>query len=204
MIVHLFMFTIIVITPETTHTHEAEILSALVSDYNCTIHIRKPGFSLDAYRTYLHQYNQLLPHFVLHEHHSLAKEFPVKGIHLKESDRRSIKETPTDVKVISTSLHHISDAENLNHEFEYIFYSPLFESISKQNYGSNQTYEALSKTIFELKKRTSIPIIGLGGINEENIALVKECGFDGAAVLGAVWLSDDPIESFRKIASLVK
>ena len=125
------MFKIVVITPETDHPDEAKILSTLVSDYNCIIHIRKPNFSIDAYKTYLQKYNHLLHHFVLHEHHSLVKYFPVKGIHLKESDRRSNKEIPNGAKVVSTSLHTIEDVKNLSHEFEYIFYSPLFESISK-------------------------------------------------------------------------
>jgi len=197
------MFNIIVITPETNHPHEADILHTLVIDYNCTIHIRKPNFNLAEYETYLQKYNQLLPHFVLHEHHSLEKYFPVKGIHLKESDRKSVKEIPKDVKVISTSLHTIHDVKNILHEFEYFFYSPLFESISKQNYGFNNTYEVLKETVLELKKTTSIPIIGLGGIHEENIVFVKKSGFDGAAVLGAVWEQSDPVAAFGRIASMV-
>lgn len=190
------MFTIIVITPEITHTHEAEILSALIASYDCTIHIRKPGFSFEAYKMYLQEYNHLLPHFVLHEHHSLAKEFPVKGIHLKERDRMNPKTPYPGIKIISTSIHSIEDVNNLKHPFEYIFFSPLFKSISKENYGTNTTEEQLTSTLLELKKRTNIPIIGLGGINEENIALVKKCGFDGAAVLGAVWESEDPVAAF--------
>jgi len=195
------MFKIIVITPETNHLHEADILHTLVLDYNCTIHIRKPNFNLAEYETYLQKYNQLLPHFVLHEHHSLAKYFPVKGIHLKESDRKSVKEIPKDVKVISTSLHTIHDVKNILHGFEYFFFSPLFESISKQNYGCNNTYEVLKETVLELNKITSIPIIGLGGINEENIALVKNSGFDGAALLGAIWQSEEPLMTYNKIYS---
>jgi len=198
------MFTLIVITPETNHPNEASILSKLVQDYSCSIHIRKPGFSIEDYKQYLQTYNQLLPHFVLHEHHSLAKEFPVKGIHLKERDRMHSVTQDRDAKIISTSVHSIEDAANLTHPFEYIFFSPLFKSISKYNYGANQTYDALKEMASELKKRTSIPIIGLGGIHEENIALVKKCGFDGAAVLGSVWLDSDPAESFHRIYTSVQ
>ena len=59
------------------------------------------------------------------------------------------------------------------------------------------------ETFIELKKLTAIPIIGLGGINEGNIAWVEECGFDGAAVLGSVWQQDDPIATFERIVSMV-
>ena len=48
-----------------------------------------------------------------------------------------------------------------------------------------------------------MPIIGLGGINEENIAMVKKSGFDGVALLGAIWESENPIAAFGKIHAQV-
>lgn len=197
------MFSIIIITPEINHPHEIQILHALVRAHNITIHVRKPDFTEKEYRLYLSDCASILSHMVLHEHHSLAKEFSVKGIHLKERDRKSATQIDNDVKVISTSFHIIADVKNISHAFEYVFYSPLFKSISKENYGSNTTREQLILTATELKKFTSIPVIGLGGINEENIVLVKECGFDGAALLGAVWESEEPIEAFDQIAKAV-
>ena len=195
------MFNIIVITPEENHPHEEQILHALVRACGVTIHLRKPGFTEEEYRLYLTQYPSILSHIILHEHHSLAKEFSVKGIHLKESDRKSAKEIPHNVKVISTSLHIINEAENLVNEYEYIFYSPLFKSISKPGYGSDQTLESLKETVSELKKKTITPIIGLGGINGDNIGLVKKSGFDGAALLGAIWESEEPLVAYDKIYS---
>lgn len=198
------MFNIIVITPESNHPHEDKILHALVRAYGITIHVRKPDFTEEQYKAYLSGYASILSHMVIHEHHALAKEFPIKGIHLKEVDRKSAKEIPNDVKVISTSLHHIQDLTNLTHEFEYVFFSPLFKSISKENYGTNTSQESLTHTIVEFKKRTSLPIIGLGGINEENIVAVKSSGFDGAAVLGMVWESSDPIAAFGEVITRIQ
>jgi thiamine-phosphate pyrophosphorylase len=195
------MFAIIVITPEINHPKEVAILNALVRDYHCTIHIRKPQFDIDSYKQYLEAIKNILPNCVLHEHHSLEKEFAVKGIHLKERDRNNPNTIDSNTKIISTSIHSIEDARKLSHPFEYIFYSPLFESISKNHYGSNSSIETLQNNRIALKKITAIPIIGLGGIHAGNIARVKECGFDGAAVLGAVWESEDPIVAFEKVIS---
>lgn len=197
------MFNVIVFTPEENHPHEAVILHALVRAYNITIHVRKPDFTEEAYRAYLTDYASILSHMVLHEHHGLAKSFSVKGIHLKERDRNAVKKIDPDVKVISTSLHNTSDAAHLSIPFEYIFFSPLFKSISKENYGTNNNTATLSQVASDLKNKTSMPVIGLGGINEENIAWVKSCGFDGAAVLGAVWESEEPLEAFAKIAKAI-
>lgn len=193
------MFNIIVITPEIDHPQEFDVIQTLISTYNCTIHLRKPSFSEFEYKQYLQRHNHQLAHFVLHEHHSLAKEFHVKGVHLKESNRISVIKTDNNVTVISTALHNIRDAGNLTEPFNYFFYSPLFQSISKENYGTNNSSASLKKIVAELKEKTSIPIIGLGGINEETIVLVKSSGFDGAAVLGAIWQCKDPVVAFERI-----
>lgn len=197
------MFNIILITPESNHPHEEQILHALVRAYGITIHVRKPDFTEEEYRIYLQSHVSILSHIVIHEHHALAKEFSVKGIHLKEADRNSVTKIDNDVKIISTSFHNIEDVQHNARTFEYIFYSPIFKSISKENYGTNNTAEQLTSTVTELKKYTAIPIIGLGGINEENISLVKKSGFDGAAVLGAVWESEEPLKTFDKIHSCI-
>lgn len=199
--VHLSMFKIVVITPETGHPNESHILEFLVKEYGCQIHVRKPNFDKESYKKYLHNHNHLLAHFVLHEHHSLAKEFQVKGIHLKERDRNQAELTFEGINVVSTSIHTIEDTAFLKHPFKYIFYSPLFESISKVNYGTHKTYESLVESVFELKKNTSIPIIGLGGIDEDNIGLVKKSGFDGAGLLGAVWGAKDPVSTIKLLFS---
>lgn len=198
------MFNIVVITPEINHPLEAQILSALVLDHDCIIHIRKPHFGINEYKEYLLKNDKLTTQFVLHEHHSLAKEFPVKGIHLKEKDKNQVTDYPINIKIISTSLHVVEDANKLKYPFEYVFFSPLFESISKQNYGSNTTQEMLKETVLGLKHNTKIPIIGLGGINKENIVWVKNSRFDGAAILGAIWQSEDPLKTFEEIASKVQ
>ncbi len=195
------MFNIVVITPETDHPHEERILHALVRAHNITIHVRKPDFTEDAYNVYLTKYSSIHSHMVLHEHHALANFFSVKGIHLKESDRKSVTQTINDVKIISTGFHSIDDVKKFSQKLEYVFFSPLFKSISKEDYGTNHTIEDLSEMVLKLKEQTSTPIIGLGGINEENIALVKKSGFDGAALLGAVWNSTNPVASFEKIIS---
>jgi thiamine-phosphate pyrophosphorylase len=46
-------------------------------------------------------------------------------------------------------------------------------------------------------------VIALGGINEDNIQLVKQAGFSGAAVLGAIWQADDPVTAFLNINAIV-
>lgn len=201
MIVHLIiMFKIILITPETNHPKEDAILHELVASYNnVTIHVRKPAFDEKEYEKYLGRYTKILPHLVLHEHHWLAKVLPVNGVHLKENDRKAALQIDPNISVVSTSLHTIIDAKELKQSFEYIFYGPLLESISKERYGKNVDDHTLRTIRMDLHDATALPVIGIGGVDENTIVRVKNSGFDGAALLGAVWLSEDPVEAFGKI-----
>ena len=201
MYLYLIMFQLILITPEQNHPDEVRIIEELCRKFNVSIHVRKPEYTVQDYRKYLLSFTskQVMASFVLHDHHELVHEFPVKGIHLKERDRlRQIDPTLQD-KIVSTSLHNIPDIIGLEDMYSYVFFSPIFESISKKSYGIDMSAEDLQRKVAEFKKRSSVALIGLGGISEETIATVKKSGFDGAALLGAVWTSNDPIRAFEGI-----
>jgi thiamine-phosphate pyrophosphorylase len=54
------------------------------------------------------------------------------------------------------------------------------------------------------QKARGLPgIIGLGGVNATNIAQVKAVGFQGAALLGALWQSESPAENLVKIKKVL-
>ena len=46
-------------------------------------------------------------------------------------------------------------------------------------------------------------IIGLGGVNATNIAQVKAAGFQGAALLGALWQSGSPAENLVNVKKVL-
>ena len=88
--------------------------------------------------------------------------------------------------------------------------SPVFDSISKKDYLSNYTPEEIRKAhkagIIDKK------VIALGGIDMDNIRQVKDYGFGGAAIMGALWNRfdtcldrdfDQVIEHFRKLKKLI-
>ncbi len=198
------MFKIILITPETNHPEEEVILQTLVETYNeITVHVRKPSFDEKEYEKYLSRCTKILPHMVLHEHHWLANILPVNGVHLKENDRKAGLKIDKNVSIVSTSLHAIIDAKDLTPTFEYVFYGPLMESISKERYGKNVDDHTLRTIRMDLHDATTLPVIGIGGVDEKTIVRIKDSGFDGAALLGAVWMSKDPVGVVARCQSLV-
>jgi len=53
----------------------------------------------------------------------------------------------------------------------------------------------------EIRQAVSIPIIGIGGIDDGNAAEAARRGLDGIAVISGIWSSDDTEGSARRLAA---
>ena len=87
----------------------------------------------------------------------------------------------------------MSDFEELSSVFDYAFFGPVFESISKPNYVSNLDF----KKELEQRKNNKTALIALGGITSENIKTALTFGFDDVALLGSIWNNNHSIENFK-------
>lgn len=88
-------------------------------------------------------------------------------------------------KHISISVHSLTDILRLNHSYNYVFISPVFDSISNRGYNAKIKIKTFQKFL-ETPNR-NVKVIALGGIKEENIPLAYATGFDGVAMLGYIW-----------------
>lgn len=183
---------LILISSETNLINELETVNYFLENTNFTFNLRKPNLSKDEYSNFIHSIDVQYHHrIVIHEHHDLVSEFNnLKGIHLKEKDRIQSNHKE---KVISTSFHTIEDAFANADKFEYYFISPIFKSISKQNYEGNFNDEDLITL-----NKTTLKSIALGGVSLENIEKLKVLNFKGAGILGAIWLAPNPIYELLK------
>ena len=50
-----------------------------------------------------------------------------------------------------------------------------------------------------LVKRCQVPVIALGGISVGRVAEASKMGFEGVAILGAVWQASDPVKAFDEL-----
>jgi thiamine-phosphate pyrophosphorylase len=78
---------------------------------------------------------------------------------------------------------------------DYIWLSPIFQSISKPGYQKKWDIPQLKESI----KSSPVPVFALGGLREENIAIAAEMGFHGIALKGTLWESTDPVQKLEKI-----
>lgn len=94
----------------------------------------------------------------------------------------------------SESTHSINEAEESKAQFCYL--SPLYPSISKKGYKNIGLLNEV-KQLYKIPKNW----IALGGINQDHLRDLKQLGFSYAAVLGAVWTSENPTETAKKFLS---
>lgn len=193
-------FELVVITSEKDFPKEAEVICNLFTKGLKTLHIRKPNASLNELRDYISNIPKPFhKRIVIHSHYQLAKEFKLKGIHLTEKARK-VKFRANDLKIVSASFHSTTDILKSRRKYEYVFLSPVFDSISKQGYTSNFTNDEL--TLF--LKKTKQHVIALGGISDKNIQAVKKLNFSGTAALGYIWESKNPLERYKKLFLKIK
>lgn len=174
---------LIIITHPDFIENEAEAINRLFEAGLETLHLRKPESTQQELSSLINRIRQEYHNrIVLHDHFTLCGEFNIKGLHLNR--RNSIIPDGFNGQ-ISASCHSINEASALKDKFDYIFLSPIFDSISKEGYLSNFTEEEIRKA-----KESGIidkRVYALGGIETGNINIVKDMGFGGAAVLGCLW-----------------
>jgi len=176
--------------------NEIKVMNALFEEGLNLLHIRKPEFAELEIAQFIHQIK--LEHrnrLVLHNHHALAGDFGIDRIHFSEKERKS--NTDSSLKFASTytstSSHSIEDFNSLEYNFDYAFLSPVFKSISKENYHpETDLFEALKK-----RNNYKTKVVALGGIDFQNITKILENGFDDFALLGSIWNNENPVKEFK-------
>ncbi|GAB3766598.1 thiamine phosphate synthase [Spirosoma pomorum] len=123
--------------------------------------------------------------------------------HLKEMDRQllaAVDDQPSQ-KTFSTSIHQLGEWPELAGRVKVVFYSPLFSSISKPGYGPTVSLDTIARQVGAMRQQyTALPLlIGLGGITADTVSQVRQAGFDGAALMGALWQTPDPVAALQKI-----
>lgn len=198
---------VILITTPTYFVEEDKIITSLFEEGLDILHLRKP----DTAPVYAERLLTLIPEkyhkrIVVHGHFYLKEEYKLKGIHLNHRNPTAPENYSGH---ISCSCHSLQEVQSKKNKFDYVFLSPVFDSISKENYNSAFSAEEIRAAAKQgiIDKR----VIALGGIDEENILQIKDYGFGGAAILGSIWNQFDPthdfnyqnlLEQFRKLKKL--
>ncbi|ADV44334.1 thiamine phosphate synthase [Bacteroides helcogenes] len=174
---------LIVITTPCFFEGEAKEITSLFRAGLEVLHLRKPGASAEETEHLLRQLpEQYMQRIVIHEHFHLASVFNLRGIHL---NRRSPDVPHGYVGHVSLSCHSLNEVAKYKSACDYVFLSPIFDSISKEGYASafshRELCEARKVGIIDSK------VMALGGITAGCLRKIEALGFGGAALLGDIW-----------------
>lgn len=189
---------IIAITTPNFIECEASVIPHLLQLGVDLVHIRKPSATSEQLALLLNSlptwcYDQLVVHDCL----ELANKYNLKGVHLNRRNHT----VPDNFKgSVSMSCHSLEEVEIKKDMADYVFLSPIFNSISKNGYNSAFNKEELHNAI----KQGTIDkkVIALGGVSLANIETVKDLGFGGAALLGDIWYRTESPDFDEYIKSL--
>ena len=131
----------IIISNPTDFEGEIGLIEQLLTDKSLIFHLRKPEKTREELTEFL---KRISPSFyrqiVLHSHHDLLKKSKLKGVHFTEIIRQKLSDETliSVVKMlqkkgltVSFSLHSLEAIEQLPCKADYVFLSPIFQSISK-------------------------------------------------------------------------
>ncbi|GAB6982779.1 thiamine phosphate synthase [Prevotella dentasini] len=174
---------LIAITSPDFFPEETMIIPKLLDWGISRIHLRKPTASYqDCARLLSALPSECYSRIVVHDHFGLAHTFPLHGIHL---NRRNPVAPQGFTGSVSCSCHSLNEAEQAKSRCNYVFLSPVFDSVSKSGYRSAFTPDTL--TAAACRGIIDSKVVALGGVSADRLPTLKSLGFGGAALLGDIW-----------------
>lgn len=174
---------IIAITTPQAMTEDVCLIQSLIEKGVDVVHLRKPDASIDACRKILDALTlEQRSKIIIHDFPELYYEYSLKGIHVN----KNVTSLPADYNGFKTrSCHSFEELVMCKNEYDYLFLSPIFDSISKNGYKSIYTNDDLQ----EASKLGIIDdkVIALGGVTLDKIEYLRKLHFGGVAMIGGIY-----------------
>lgn len=139
--------------------------------------------------------------FIINDHLDIALAVDADGLHIGQEDLPlpiARKELPVD-KIIGCSTTNLK--QSLKAELEgadYIAVGAVFPTPTRKD------YEVVGiERLQQVKRKISIPVVAIGGINQDNITEVISAGADAAAVISAILNQDDIEKATREMVNII-
>lgn len=148
----------------------------------------------------------LQPHdipLIINDRVDVALASGAAGVHLGQSDMhiRDARPLLGENVIIGISAESVDDAVTAEREgADYIGISPVFSTTTKKDIAQPLGLEGVSR----IRELVKIPLVGIGGISEQNAAEVIRYGADGVAVVSAIVSADSPTRAASSILQRVQ
>lgn len=139
---------------------------------------------------------------IVNDHIDLAIDLDADGVHLgqEDGDPKIARKLLGPDKIIGVS---VSSEEQLvvanDLPINYIGVGAIFKTLSKENIANTIGINGLKKIV----SKTKHPVVGIGGINEGNVAAAVEAGAHGIAVINAIHSAQNPEKTIKYLRHVV-
>lgn len=126
---------------------------------------------------------------IINDRADIAAAADCSGVHIGREDMpvEAVRKIIGHDKIIGVSARTAADAAKAEEDgADYIGAGAVFLTATKSD-----AKPISIKELSEIKKRVNIPVVAIGGINEENVLKLKGSGIDGAAVVSAIIAKSD-------------
>ncbi len=141
--------------------------------------------------------------FIVNDRLDIALAVNADGVHLGQNDlplgiaRKILGKD----KIIGTSNRSVKEAkESEKAGADYISIGPVFYTDTKKDAGLPLGLELLK----QVRTITKLPIVGIGGVNEENLEKVLQAGVDSVAIISAIVSTETPGKSAERIIEKIR
>lgn len=177
---------IIAITTPKIISDDGYIIRGLLDNGVDIVHLRKPESTIDECRVLLSNLgDEYRARIVVHDYPELYYEFSLRGVHIN----KNIGTLPDGYDGLRTrSCHSLEEVVRYKDECDYLFLSPIFDSISKAGYHS--AFDECSLRQASISGVIDSRVIALGGVTFNKIDYLRNLNFGGVAMSGAIYSVD--------------
>ncbi len=139
---------------------------------------------------------------IINDRVDVALAVKADGVHLGQTDMPldMAKNIIGDSMIIGISAESLEDAIAAEKGgADYLGVSPIYATPTKTDTAPSLGLEGLQT----IRKRVSLPLVGIGGLNRDNAAAVIRHGGDGVAIVSAIVAADDPLQAAGELKQII-
>jgi thiamine-phosphate pyrophosphorylase len=186
---------IIVVSPEATDPREVPAMAEFFAQGLERYHVRKPRWDaaeLEAWLLALPA--DWRPRLLLHQHPFLVAKLGLGGRHERDGEAAP-------GRAAGRSCHDLASLRRHGDRCDTLLFGPVFASLTKPGYApaADFPWRDLQDFLRGGRPPGAARVLAIGGVTAARLARCAELGFDGAALLGAVWNDPDPARAYAAV-----
>lgn len=182
-----------------------QVEKALKGGVTC-VQLREKNISKEQFLSEAVQIKQLCKKynvpFIINDDVEIAVKCGADGVHVGQSDMTAaqVRKIIGKDMILGVSAQTVDQALKAQQEgADYLGVGAVFSTSTKTD-AKNVSYDTLK----QICQSVDIPVVAIGGINKENISLLKDSGVKGAAVVSAIFSKPDIENECRQLLDLAK